>query len=305
LKPEFFFGRSGFLSHTVAYGGGDPSKINFASEIASALRQVPNLTRTMGTFTGTQPLLGSATGQAQNIAAGVPGLTSQLQGLVPTLQNQIPFYQGLAGPLQGQIGNIQSALNQINPTIASGGALTDPQRAQAIADFRAAGAGSGMNRTNPGIFATGMDVFNLEQNRFNTAYNQALAGAQGIQGLTGALGAIPQGIAGITSQLAGFPSQIQGLQTTGLNAALAGQQGLMNAWGDIWGPLLGARTQTSQANLQSAIGAQNAAQNKQAGIGSGALSGLGNIGSSAVLGSLLGGGGSGAGSLFGAAAAGV
>lgn len=265
-----------------------------------------------------QPLLAGASNIAQGMAAQLPSLTGPLSSILtnlPSIEPQVSSLQDILTNLpsvSGQVDPLQAALNRNAGIVSTGGALTPTEAASLNAPLSAELGEAGMGRTAPGVFTRALNTYNEMQNRVNTAIGQELQLAPTIENIRAkdaALRAtIPMSIEQLRSEDVGLrtqiPSAIQGLETGAqgalTNAELAGVSGLAG----LESPFLGAETSIVQANQQAQAANAAAANNKNAGLGSGLLSGLSSIGSASILGNALSGAG-GAGSLFGAAAAGV
>jgi hypothetical protein len=120
---------------------------------------------------------------------------------------------------------------------------------------------AGMGHTAPGVFSQGMNTYQEMQNRLNTAIGQETRLAQTDVGIRTAL-----------------PQAIQGLEGTAASANLQTMLGGESAYTGLVGALSGPIASQMLANQQAQAASATAGANKNAGLGSGALTALGEIG---------------------------
>jgi hypothetical protein len=283
-----------------------------------------------GNFIQNNPLLNAAQGGALSFWDQLPQMLSQFKGFGNEIsgdQSQISGYQnklgnisnqlntqyGQLGGLYGKLGGTANRLgswltNQVQPTIASHGALT-PQMARDVSQQTRAIAAAQGNAHSLG--ALGNELLNRDayrEQRFAQALQQGqgllgqqagvfgqqagISGQQaGIRGQQAGLAQAGAGLtamnAGLTGQKAGLLGQQQAMQTGGLNQLLGVGNAGVSQFTGLTNPVLGYLGNLFGGNQQASIAqAQINAQQQAAGdakMGSSIGGGISAIGSIAAM----------------------
>lgn len=268
------------------------------------------LTQPLAALQGQAPgFYGGLQGQLQGYGNTLGGLSGNIRSLLGSLPN----VQNLLGPLGKTFSGLgQDFSNVYQPVIAGGG--YSPQIGRlGSQSARIAASAAGAAHT-PGAIGQEVlqrqDVMDQRLANYSNLANQAAATQSGLggsiqnilgantglrSGLLGQIGQLTQGQAGIAGQQGGLFSQqgalsnllssgVQGLQSGGLNQLTGVGQSGVSQFSALTNPILGYLGNLFSNNLQGQIAqaginaqANQAANNKQAGGITGAISAIGPI----------------------------
>jgi hypothetical protein len=223
--------------------------------------------------------LPSLVNQYGNILGNLPDVSTLTNQLQSTLTN-LPSTGAVTDPLY-------AALQRNAGIVSSGGAMTAQEAASLNAPLTAELGQAGMGRTAPGVFTQAMNTYNEMQNRVNTAIGQEIQLGPAIEEIQAKDAAtrslIPQAIEQIRSQDVGLRQQllggIQGAETTAQGALIGAEQAGVGDFSALLGNIGQPVASQVLANQQAQAANVAAANNKNAGIGSGAA----EIGAAAIL----------------------
>lgn len=230
-----------------------------------------------------QQQLGKYTAQSPLLSRAQAGATQTWDALGPRLfpieATQAPIQDIYANlPGAGAVAGLESSYNRnVAPLIASGGALS-PQAARDVAQqTRSIQSQQGTAGTTGALGSELLNREQYQQQRYNTAIQQAGA-------LRSGEAQIGQNKSSIANAMLGLESGVQGLQTGGLNQLLGVESGKVGNFTTLENPILGYLGSLFQGNQQASIAqaqiaAQQQAQGKagQSSAIGGALSAVGSI----------------------------
>jgi hypothetical protein len=222
-------------------------------------------------FVRKEPLLAKAQPVALRQLANVPALQAPLT----EVYKKIPDVSRLTGPLQTLIGQqMGTYTGQINPILATGGALTPGQRTTAEQQALSLAARSGMATGPQGIAGAVLGSEAARQQRFAQALGQATQLSGSIGGLTGQVA----GLRGMDiSNRLGLAQGIQGLSTDALKAVYGGELAQTGAYQGMIGPLLSYGADVANTNYNAQAAANIMAANQAGAKGGGTMQLIGSV----------------------------